>query len=101
MSRRLYYKALLKKKRYTGMRRLIGCLKLQFVFRSRANNYWALLRKMTCEDKVSYDSMPPCTVTATLQRHAMLSPHDKRFDFVRKEFENTCTRTNNHTTYAH
>jgi len=47
---------------YTGGRRLIGCLKLQVIFRKRATNYRALLRKMTYEDKASYDSTPPCTV---------------------------------------
>ena len=45
----------------TGWRRLIGCLKLQVIFRKRATNYRALLRKMTYEDKASYDSTPPCT----------------------------------------
>ena len=45
----------------TGWRRLIGCLKLQVIFRERAINYRALLRKMTNEDKASYDSTPPCT----------------------------------------
>jgi len=33
---------------------------LQGIFRKTATNYRALLRKMTCEDKASYDSMPPC-----------------------------------------
>jgi len=42
-------------------RRLIGCLQSQVIFRTRANNYWALLRKMTYKDKASYDSTPPCT----------------------------------------
>ena len=44
-----------------GWRRPIGCLKLQVIFRKRATNYWALLRKMTYKDKVSYDSTPLCT----------------------------------------
>ena len=35
----------------TGWRRLIGCLKLQVIFRKRATNYGALLRKMTYKDK--------------------------------------------------
>ena len=39
----------------------IGCLKLQVIFRKRACNYRALLRKMTYEDKASYGSSPPCT----------------------------------------
>jgi len=46
----------------TGWRRLIGCLKFQVIFRKRATNYRALLRKMSCEDKASYGSSPPCTV---------------------------------------
>jgi len=45
----------------TGWRRLIGCRKLQVIFRKRANNYRALLLKMTYEDKASDDSTPPCT----------------------------------------
>jgi len=35
---------------HTGWQRLIGCLKLQVIFRKRSTNYRALLRKMTCED---------------------------------------------------
>jgi len=46
---------------YTGWRRPIGCLELQVIFRKRATNYRALLRKMTYEDKASHDSTPPCT----------------------------------------
>ena len=30
------------------VKRLIGCLKLQVIFRTRATNYRSLLRKMTC-----------------------------------------------------
>jgi len=44
----------------TGWRRPIGCLKLQVMFRNRANNYRALLRKMIYKDKVSYGCPPPC-----------------------------------------
>jgi len=46
---------------YTGWRRLIGCLELQVIFRKRATNYRALLRKMTYESKAPYDTTPPCT----------------------------------------
>ena len=46
--------------RGTGWRRPIGCLKLQVIFRKRATNDRALLRKMTCKDKASYESSPPC-----------------------------------------
>ena len=45
----------------TGWRRPIGCLKLQVIFRERATNYRARLRKMTYDDKASDDSTPPCT----------------------------------------
>jgi len=44
----------------TGWRRPRGCLKLQFIFRKRATNYRALMRKMTYKDKASYGSSPPC-----------------------------------------
>ena len=42
----------------TGWRRPIGCLKLQVIFRKRATNYRALLRKMTYKDKTSNGSTP-------------------------------------------
>jgi len=45
----------------TGWRRPIGCLKLQVIFRERAANYRALLRKITYKDKASYGSSLPCT----------------------------------------
>jgi len=48
---------------HTGWRRPIGCLKLQVIFRKRATNYRALLRKFTYEDKASYWSSPPCYFT--------------------------------------
>ena len=35
----------------TGWRRLIGCLKLQVIFRKRATNYRALLWEMTYKDR--------------------------------------------------
>jgi len=44
----------------TGWRRLIGCLKLQVIFRKKATNYRALLRKITYKDEASYDATPPC-----------------------------------------
>ena len=43
------------KHRDTGRRRLIGCLILQVIFRKRATNYRALLRKMTYEDKANME----------------------------------------------
>ena len=47
---------------HTGWRRLTGCCKLKVIFCKRATNSRALLRKMTCKDKASYDSTPPCTL---------------------------------------
>jgi len=44
----------------TGWRRLIGSPKLQIIFHQRANKYRSLLRKMTYNDKGSYESSPPC-----------------------------------------
>jgi len=41
-------------------RRPIGCLKLRVIFRKRATNYRALLRKITYNDQASYGSLPPC-----------------------------------------
>jgi len=46
----------------TGWRRPIGCLKLQVIYRKRATNYRALLRKTTHKDKASYGSSPPCII---------------------------------------
>jgi len=71
----LFYRALLQKRPVilgslptfhriemdTGSQRLIGCLKLQVIFRKGATNYGALLQKMTYNDKVSYGSSAPCT----------------------------------------
>jgi len=45
---------------HTGWRRPIGRLNLQIIFRKRATNYWALLRKMTYKNKASYGSSLPC-----------------------------------------
>jgi len=44
----------------TKWRRCIGCLKLQVSFCKRATNYRALLRKITCKDKASYESSLLC-----------------------------------------
>jgi len=51
----------------TGWRRLIGCLKLQVISPKRATNYRALLRKMTYQDKASYFSTRPCTLSVDLE----------------------------------
>ena len=60
---------------HTGWRRPIECRKLQDSFRERSTNYKALLQKMTCEDKASDGSSPPCITT-------LASPHLKRYCVV-------------------
>ena len=57
------YKSNQKQLTHTGWRRLIGCLQLQVIFRKRANNYMALLRRMTYEHKARYVTTPPCTAS--------------------------------------
>ena len=47
-------------KRSTRWRRPIGYLKLQVIFRKRATNHRALLRKMTYEHRASSVTTPPC-----------------------------------------
>ena len=49
----------------TGWRRLIGSPKLQIIFLKRAIKCRSLLRKMTCKDKGSYESSPPCISSVT------------------------------------
>ena len=44
----------------TGWPRLIGSPKLQIILHKRATKYRLLLRKMTYEDKGSYESSPTC-----------------------------------------
>jgi len=43
-----------------GTRLLLETIKLQVIFRKRVTNYRALVRKLTCKDKASYGSSPPC-----------------------------------------
>ena len=49
----------------TWWRSPIGCLKLQVIFRKRATIVRSLWREMTCKDKASYGSSPPCTYDMT------------------------------------
>jgi len=49
----------------TGWRRPIGCLISWITFRKLATNYRALLRKLTCKDKASHESLPPCTLRSS------------------------------------
>ena len=69
---------------YTGWWRLIGCLKLWVIFRKRATNYRALLRKMTYEDKASWlhailyllcvpRLIHTCVMNRSFVRHALSS----------------------------
>jgi len=51
----------------TGWRRPIGCLKMQVIFSQGATNGRVFLPKMTCKDKASYVSSPPCTNEQVLQ----------------------------------
>jgi len=51
---------ILKSQLAMGWLRPIGCLQLQVIFRKRAANPGALLRKMTYKDKASYGSTPHC-----------------------------------------
>jgi len=55
----------------TGWRICIGCLMLQVIFRKRATNSRALLRKTTCNEKASSGSLPP-----GIYRHAFIFPWD-------------------------
>jgi len=55
---------------HTGLRRLIESPKLQIIFHKRATKYRALLLKMTCKDKGSYESSPPCTASFQKRRRA-------------------------------
>jgi len=48
---------------------------MQVSFRKRATNYRARLRKMTCEDKASYGSSPPCTGYCIWRVIESQSPH--------------------------
>jgi len=63
----------------TGWRRPIGCLKLQVIFRERATNYRARLRKMTSTDKVSYDFTPPCITTHDQNTRTVLHHNDTEY----------------------
>ena len=51
----------------TGWRRPMECLKLHVIFRKRATNYRALLRKMSYKNKASCESMPPCNTASHVQ----------------------------------
>jgi len=50
----------------TGWWRFMGCLTWQVIFRKRATNYRALLRKITYKDTACYGSLPLCTTVCDL-----------------------------------
>jgi len=66
----------------TGWRKCVGCLKLLVIFCKRATNYRALLRKMTCKDKASYGSSPPCSSKDALQKMQFLGTIKKLASLV-------------------
>ena len=47
----------------TEWQRLVGCLKLQVIFRKRATDYKAFLREMNFEDKASYTLRHPVAMS--------------------------------------
>ena len=75
---------------YTGWRRLTGCLKSQVIFHKRAVNYRALLRKMTCEDKASYESSLSCSVRALGTCHHTSINVCKHIMYTRDRFHSKC-----------
>ena len=58
-----------KRQLYKGWRTPIGCQKVQVIFRKRATNCRALLRKMTSEDKASYRSSHPTVILHSDLKH--------------------------------
>ena len=59
----------------TGWRRLIASPKLQIIFLIRATKYRLLLRKMTCKDKGSYESSPPCISLKDICKNCNILQH--------------------------
>jgi len=76
---------------HTGWRRRRGCLKLQVIFRRRATNYRALLRKMTYKDKTCCGSTPPCTCIPLIRKHRVNRTN------AMNVYTCACTRTRTHT----
>ena len=83
---------------YTGWRRCIGCLNLHVIFRKRATNSGDLLRKMTCKDKASYGSSPPCISCAKWISELFSPYHMMEIESsVARSWINICV----YITYAH
>ena len=60
-----------------GWKKFIKCLKLQVLFRKRATNHRALLRKMTYEDKDSMTLLHP--VSLYLQYNTQYTIHNTQY----------------------
>jgi len=67
----------------TGWRRLIGSRKVQIIFHKRATKYRSLLRWMTCKDKGSYETSPPC-IEVNIKRREKESVREKNTKLVGK-----------------
>ena len=63
----------------TGCPTPIGCLKLQVSLHKRATIYRAFLRKMTCKNKASDGSWPPCREMPFTQRLVALRLHNNDY----------------------
>ena len=74
----------------------IGSLDMQVIFRKRATNYWALLRKMSYEEQASYGSSPPC-MRKTMQKAQCIS---KKKSIVKKREDRICRMYKRHHTYS-
>jgi len=72
---------------------------LQVIFRKRATNYRALLRKMTYKDKASYDSTPPCTTSVILDVMCVFSI-SLRTSRAQKCVRETCIWYNTYLTHV-
>jgi len=77
-----------------GWQRLIRCLKLQVIFRKRATNYRAHLRKMAYEDQAPYASTPPCNeLHCTIQQ--ILAPYNLKMQHTRRPYNVKCKTSTN------
>ena len=66
----------------TGWQRPIGCLTSCITFRQLATNYRALLRKMTYENKASYEALPPCRTNEDIYEYYLWSTVIKCASFL-------------------
>ena len=88
----------------TGWRRPIGCLKLPDIFRKRATNHRALLRKMTHKYKASYDSKPPCSNVSEFRHFCSVQLVHPSWPLPKIDchsLQHTLQHTHTHTTHTH